>query len=227
MVMLLTVEWPLVVQKTPLTCSCWCWDFFLVWLIVVLFDYFCIDYCLIQMCCTDNLLCKDPHFLQLMINKLTRIYCSLRFGYFVNCVMTSCCSHPPLTTVVDVTVFPSFVPIRRVTPRSGGVLCCPAEVVRQSTVREVLSVVGVSVGVLGVPALTGKQAVRHRLGPHVTPCSSIVKTVVVYKIQSYLLFTSHFKNLLWLIDLNLVELKVFYSIGLYIILRIWENVIQL
>lgn len=109
------------------------------------------------------------------------LLCSI---WFRSVVLTTCCSYTTLTAVVNVTVLPSFVLVRRVTPRSGGVLCCPAEVVRQSPVGEVLSVVGVPVGVLGVPALTSKQAVGHWLGPHVTPRPPIVKTVVVYKIQS-------------------------------------------
>lgn len=60
MVMLLTVEWPLVVQKKPHLPAVVDVGIFLVGLIVVLFDYFCIDNCSIQMCCNDNLLCKDP-----------------------------------------------------------------------------------------------------------------------------------------------------------------------
>lgn len=156
----------------PTYCSCWCcfYDLLLcsVWFRCVVLTTCCSyspTYC---SCWCGFFLCD-------------LLLCSVWFRYVV---LTTCCSYTTLTAVVDVTVLPSFVLVRRVTPRSGGVLCCPAEVVRQSTVGEVLSVVGVPVGVLGVPALTGKQAVGHWLGPHVTPRPPIVKTVVVYKIQS-------------------------------------------
>ena len=92
--------------------------------------------------------------------------------------------HWQLTTVVDVAVLPAFVSVRCVTPRSGGVFCCPTEVVRKSTVRKVLSVVGVSVGSLRVPPLAREQTVRYWFCSLVTSGPTIVKTVVVWNISN-------------------------------------------
>lgn len=156
----------------PSYCSCWCC--FWCYLLLCSVWFRCV---VLTTCCSFSPTnCSCWWFFYVT-------YCCVMFdldmSYWQLVVRTS-----PLTAVVDVTVLPALVLVRRVTPRSGGVLCCPAEVVRQSPVGEVLSVVGVAVGVLGVPALTGKQAVGHWLGPHVTPRPPIVKTVVVYKIQS-------------------------------------------
>lgn len=91
--------------------------------------------------------------------------------------------HWQLTTVVNIAVLPAFVSVRCVTPRSGGVFCCPTEVVRKSTVRKVLSVVGVPVGSLSVPPLAREQTVRYRFCSLVTSGPTIVKTVVVWNIS--------------------------------------------
>ena len=123
--------------------------------------------------------------------------CHLLVIFILMFVRVFLCVHWQLTTVVDVAVLPAFVSVRCVTPRSGGVFCCPTEVVRKSTVRKVLSVVGVPVGSLSVPPLAREQTVRYRFCSLVTSGPAIVKTVVVWNQYTHVISLNTREKTVW------------------------------